>query len=245
MIVDARTQKPIADASILISDLKTGTFSSTDGIYTLLNLPEGNHLLEVSHIGYATIIVNIFIKGNTIYNVSLTESIVENNEVIITGVSNATHLKKVPFQVDVLKKNNLLQNAFSNIIEAITKVPGVSSVSTGPAISKPIIRGLGYNRLVIINNGVRQEGQQWGDEHGIEIDEYSAGKIEVMKGMKEPKFQVIVIILLSLILITVVITTAGKKEKTEAGTKYSFMGKKVFESKQKWENKKEHVHSRQ
>lgn len=54
--------------------------------------------------------------------------------------------------------------------------------SSGQAVSKPIIRGLGYNRVVIVNDGVRQEGQQWGDEHGVEIDELSVSKVEVLKG---------------------------------------------------------------
>jgi iron complex outermembrane recepter protein len=58
----------------------------------------------------------------------------------------------------------------------------VSALSTGPAISKPFIRGLGYNRVITMNDGVRQEGQQWGDEHGIEIDDYSIQRVEVLKG---------------------------------------------------------------
>lgn len=57
----------------------------------------------------------------------------------------------------------------------------MSQITTGPAISKPIIRGLGYNRVVVMNDGIRQEGQQWGDEHGIEIDEYNVSRIEVLK----------------------------------------------------------------
>ena len=55
-------------------------------------------------------------------------------------------------------------------------------MATGPAISKPVIRGLGYNRVLTINDGVRQEGQQWGDEHGIEVDDASVNKIELLKG---------------------------------------------------------------
>src|SRR5690606_31898411 len=70
----------------------------------------------------------------------------------------------------------------TNLIDALSTTPGVSQIATGPAISKPTIRGLGYNRLVVINDGIRQEGQQWGDEHGIEIDEYSVNKVEVLKG---------------------------------------------------------------
>jgi iron complex outermembrane receptor protein len=108
--------------------------------------------------------------------------VVENNAVVVTGVSGATQLKKVPFQVVVLRKQDLMQSSSTNIIEALAKRPGVSSISTGPAISKPVIRGLGYNRVLTINDGVRQEGQQWGDEHGIEIDESSVNKVEIFKG---------------------------------------------------------------
>ena len=81
-----------------------------------------------------------------------------------------------------MRKEDLLQSATTNIIEALAKQPGVSALSTGPAIAKPVIRGLGYNRVLTINDGVRQEGQQWGDEHGIEIDESSVSKVEVLKG---------------------------------------------------------------
>src|SRR6185436_14372413 len=68
------------------------------------------------------------------------------------------------------------------IIEALTKKPGVSSITTGPGISKPVIRGVGSNRIITMNDGVKQEGQQWGDEHGIEIDESSVNKVEIVKG---------------------------------------------------------------
>ena len=84
--------------------------------------------------------------------------------------------------VTSLKRSALLQTPSTNIIDALGKIPGVSQLSTGPAISKPIIRGLGYNRVVTINEGARQEGQQWGDEHGIEIDELSIARAEVLKG---------------------------------------------------------------
>ena len=57
----------------------------------------------------------------------------------------------------------------------------MSQISTGPAISKPLFVVLGYNRVVVMNDGIRQEGQQWGDEHGIEIDEYNVSRTEVLK----------------------------------------------------------------
>src|SRR5204862_1286720 len=62
------------------------------------------------------------------------------------------------------------------------KTPCESQVSTVPSISKPFIRDLGYNRVVVVNDGIKQEGQQWGDEHGVEIDELNVSKVEILKG---------------------------------------------------------------
>lgn len=182
VVTDAKTGQPIQGASVYVADIKSGSSTNAKGEYSISNISEGTHLVEISHIGYTTIAENMDIVAGTKRDFALTESIVENNAVIVTGVTKATQLKKVPFQVSVLRKEDLLQSASPNIIESITRKPGVSSISTGPAISKPLIRGLGYNRVLTVNDGVRQEGQQWGDEHGIEIDEASVNKIEVMKG---------------------------------------------------------------
>jgi iron complex outermembrane recepter protein len=181
-VTDAKTGKQISGVSVYITDIKSGSSSDNEGNFILKNIPEGNHLVEVSHIGYTTIAENINITGDTKKDFILTESVVENNAVIVTGVTGATQLKKVPFAVSVLRKQDFFQNTSSNIIESLTKIGGVSTLATGPAISKPVIRGLSYNRVLTVNDGVRQEGQQWGDEHGIEIDEASVNKIELLKG---------------------------------------------------------------
>jgi len=73
-------------------------------------------------------------------------------------------------------------SASGNVIDEIANLPGVSAVTTGPNISKPFIHGLGYNRVVTLEDGIRQEGQQWGDEHGIEVDQNSIDRVEVIKG---------------------------------------------------------------
>ncbi|MBE9599098.1 TonB-dependent receptor [Pedobacter sp. MC2016-24] len=105
------------------------------------------------------------------------------NEVVVTGVSRSTVLRKSPVPIAVLSRASMDQQVNSNLIDAIVKgVPGVSAVTTGPNISKPFIRGLGYNRVLTLYDGLRQEGQQWGDEHGIEIDQYGIGRVEVVKG---------------------------------------------------------------
>jgi iron complex outermembrane receptor protein len=182
VITDAKSGNPLHRATVYISDLKVGAATNNNGEFYLRNIPEGRHLVEISFIGFTSITQYVNINGNTKQDFSLNESIVENNEVIITGVSSATQSKKVSTPITVVKKEELFTNASVNIVEALTKKPGVSSITSGPGVSKPVIRGLGYNRVITMNDGIKQEGQQWGDEHGIEIDELSVSRVEILKG---------------------------------------------------------------
>ena len=104
------------------------------------------------------------------------------NEVTVTGVTGDTKLKNATTPVSIVTPQELKATASTNIIDAIAQQPGVSQLTTGSSISKPIIRGLGYNRVVVMSEGVRQEGQQWGDEHGVEVDGSSVHSVEILKG---------------------------------------------------------------
>ena len=104
------------------------------------------------------------------------------NELTVTGVTGDTKLKHATAPVSIVTPQMLRATASTNIIDAIAHQPGVSQLTTGGSISKPIIRGLGYNRVVVMSEGVRQEGQQWGDEHGVEVDGNSVGSVEILKG---------------------------------------------------------------
>lgn len=104
------------------------------------------------------------------------------NEVTVTGVTGSTKLKHSTAPVSIISPKELQSTSSSNIIDAISHQPGISQLSTGASISKPIIRGLGYNRVVVMSEGVRQEGQQWGDEHGVEVDGNNVGSVEIIKG---------------------------------------------------------------
>ena len=181
-IFDEKTGEVLPGASIYFADDKIGTVADGNGHYSIRNIPAGHHVIEITHAGYATLVEHIELNRNTEKDFKLSTIVVENQGVIITGVSGATSIRKSPVPVSSIRKTALLQSASTNIIDALSHVPGVAQLSTGPAISKPFIRGLGYNRVVVVNEGVRQEGQQWGDEHGVEIDELSVGRVEVLKG---------------------------------------------------------------
>ena len=94
IVTDAATGKPLSGVSIYIADTRTGTTTGNNGVYFIDNIPEGNHLVEFSHIGFNTMAVQIIIKGETKKDISLAESVVENNAVVVTGVSRASQLKK-------------------------------------------------------------------------------------------------------------------------------------------------------
>jgi iron complex outermembrane receptor protein len=182
-VTDKADGKPMPGVSIYVPDLKLGTVTDVNGKYTLTRLPKGVYLVQMSFIGYATANERVDFSKTTTLDMQLHVSSIETGEVVITGVSRATELKRDPVPMVAVGKNYIdQQSASTNIIDVIANLPGISAVTTGPNVSKPFIHGLGYNRVVTAEDGIRQEGQQWGDEHGIEVDQNSIDRIEVIKG---------------------------------------------------------------
>jgi iron complex outermembrane receptor protein len=182
VITDHQTGETLPGASVYFPDLKTGTVSQTDGTYSISQLPSAKVLVQVSSTGYQLLAISIDLKMTNKMNFSLEPAVTEISEVVVTGQSGGTEKNRAPAPLAIISTAHLLENSSSNIIDALASQPGISQVTTGAGISKPVIRGLGYNRVVVVNDGIRQEGQQWGDEHGIEIDEFSINKVEILKG---------------------------------------------------------------
>ncbi len=181
-VKDAKTQKPLAGATVYLPDLKTGAVSDAHGTYYIKNIPAGNYLVEVSLIGYAVNTDIIEVKGALKKDYALTISAYQLPQVIVTGVSAATDRQKTPLSVSILQNKDLLESSSTNVIDAVAKLPGVSAITGGQSISKPVIRGLGYNRVLTVNDGVQQVDQAWFDEFGIEADPDAVNKYEVLKG---------------------------------------------------------------
>ena len=181
-ITDNITGDPIPGATVYIPELKTGTITDKNGVYKIENLPEVKVVIQVSFLGYKSVVEELDLATTRSRNFVLEQAVTEINEVVITGSSRATEITRTPIPIITVNSRELQQNLNTNIIDAIAKLPGVSAVTTGPNVSKPFIHGLGFNRVLTLFDGVRQEGQQWGDEHGIEIDENAVDRIEIVKG---------------------------------------------------------------
>lgn len=180
--ISTKNGEPIIGATIFLPELKAGTATDINGNYSIEHLPKRSMLCQINSAGYKMIAENIDLKTTTNKDFVLEESVIEINEVVVTGQAGASQAIKMPTPISVVTLSDLQQHGSTNIIDAIASQPGISQVTTGSGISKPVIRGLGYNRVIVMKDGIRQEGQQWGDEHGIEIDEFDVNRVEILKG---------------------------------------------------------------
>jgi len=182
-VTDKADGTTMPGVTVSIPDLRIGTSTNSKGQYTLNHVSKGVYLVTFTFVGYTTYTEKVDFSKTGDLNVQLKASTIETSEVVITGVSRATEIKRDPVPMAAVNKTYIDQHSASgNVIDEIANLPGVSAVTTGPNISKPFIHGLGYNRVVTLEDGIRQEGQQWGDEHGIEVDQNSIDRVEVIKG---------------------------------------------------------------
>lgn len=177
---------PIPFATVAIKERGFIVVTDQDGNFIINDVPIGNYVVEVSSMGYKTHNESVKIQnGNEGIDlrILMEEDLQMLEEVVVTGVSRATLIRENPIPVTALSYEELNHNPQTNIVDVLTQTSaGLTVLKTGPNISKPFIRGLGYNRVLTLYDGIRQEGHQWGDEHGLEIDDYNIGCAEVIKG---------------------------------------------------------------
>lgn len=181
-IIDQETGISLPGVSVYFPDLRVGTQTDIAGRYQISNLPKIELLVNVSFMGYKQITQSIDLSTVSTKDYEMSEAITELSEIVVTGLSKSAQMNRTSSPITVITPIQLKQTSAANIIDAIASQPGISQVTTGAGISKPVIRGLGYNRVLVVNDGIRQEGQQWGDEHGIEVDEYGVSRVEILKG---------------------------------------------------------------
>ncbi|WP_298221414.1 TonB-dependent receptor [Flavobacterium sp.] len=180
-ITDAKSQ-PIKGVTITAPELHKGTTTDDNGTYTLNNLPNGTLKLTFSYIGFATQNKSIsLVQKETVLNVSLEEKAFQMDEVIVSTAFNKLQSQNV-MKVEHASMRSLQQKGTSTLIEGLATIPGVSQVSTGTSIGKPVIRGLSGNRVLVYSQGVRVENQQFGDEHGLGLNDAGVESVEVIKG---------------------------------------------------------------
>lgn len=190
-IKDAKT------ASVYIGSLSKKTGSDSTGHFTINDIPKGSYLLEISSEGYQTVLVNVTLpciqatatpyttlspatNGATL-SVQFIGSNYIINEVLVSG-SRPTFQQKSTQPTEVVLITDMMQRGQLTVMEALATKPGISLITTGPGIVRPVIRGLSGNRIATVINGVKLENQQWDLEHTLGLNQYGIDRVEVIKG---------------------------------------------------------------
>lgn len=176
---EAGTEQPLSYASIFVREANKGAQSDEKGFFSIPNLCANTaYTVEVRHLEceHFTQIVRVADKVEVCFHLhhdnTLPEVLVHEKAV----APPPTHVVSSVGQADLLATQGI------NLGETLKKLPGVTVLSTGATIAKPVIQGLHSNRIALVNNGVALESQQWGSEHAPEIDPFTAGRISVIKG---------------------------------------------------------------
>ena len=182
VVIDTFSKEYLPSATIYFNNIVLT--ANAKGLFSI-SLPATTTDLNliVSYTGYKsdTTIIHSYQDNYIIELVALDNKL--NDVVVTTGVSKATSIKENPVPIVVISARTIDRATEDNIIDALAQAaPGFNSVKTGPGVSKPFIHGLGYNRVLTLYDGVRQESQQWGDEHGIVVDDYNIERAEIIKG---------------------------------------------------------------
>ena len=169
--------------TVYLPQLEKGTAADFDGNYSIINIPNGTYTVIYSYLGYATISKKINFSNNqeVTENIHLTESAVEMEEVIVSTLFHKLQSENV-MKVERISTETLSASGAVTLADGIKNIAGVEIISTGIGIGKPVIRGLSSNRVLTYTQGVRLENQQFGDEHGLGINEAGIESVEVIKG---------------------------------------------------------------
>jgi iron complex outermembrane receptor protein len=184
--------EPLELVQVVVERLDRGTVTDSNGRWLLDKLPLEPVRIEFRFVGFRPEfrVVDV-VSGETEVNVVMQETRVDLAETVITAEGQAdAMLKRSTRSVSILAPEDLDRTRGQTIGAMLAELPGVSVLSTGPSIAKPVIRGLHSQRLVVVNAGVQQEGQQWGGEHAPEIDPFSAGRVEVIRGAASVEYGV-------------------------------------------------------
>lgn len=181
-VTDSLTGEALPGVNVSLPEIDKGTLSGADGAWELRNLPKGTFRIQFRMEEYKTVVRTVTLSGaDQTLNFALSPMVVESHGIIISGAF-PTEQDNNPVEVIQFDKEDMLKTGEPTLMGSLATKPGISQVSTGVGIGKPVIRGLSSNRVLVYTQGVRLENQQWGDEHGLGVSDIGISKVEVIKG---------------------------------------------------------------
>jgi len=184
-ITDGETGLPLPSVVVSIQKSQTAVMTDKNGIFELPTLCHGDYSVSYTLLGYKSLKAFYHVDKNVDEQIILHTDTCHLESITIQG-KTFTDLETI--SVKELSGKEMEETRGLSLGESLKKIPGVTSLQTGPSISKPIIHGLSGQRVLILNSGLRQEGQQWGSEHAPEIDPFMANRISIVKGAASVRY---------------------------------------------------------
>ena len=182
IVSDSQTSEKLESVNIYLPELQRGTVSDNNGFYSIENLPKGSFSIQFSYVGYKSKVVLEYLNESEVQlNISLEPSKLEIGEVVVLG-NNINELEKVPYKVEKVSTDDMKRDGVITLNRALTLLPGISELSNGFSISKPVIRGLFGYRVAAIVSGLRFDNQEWQNEHGFGVNDVGIGSVEIIEG---------------------------------------------------------------
>ena len=182
VVLDTTTNTILEHATVYIVEMNRGEATDNRGRFSF-NLPEGNYTVMCRLLGYTDQSFSLVLTKDVNKIFRLVPAEIELSEVRVIGQSDRSGLTGSSQSVIVMTPQDVDRHRGQTIGKALESITGVTVLSTGPSIAKPVLRGLHSQRIRVLNAGVPQEGQQWGGEHAPEIDPFAPAQIEVLKGV--------------------------------------------------------------
>lgn len=188
MVTDEKSES-LPTALILLNDGQYQALTTSNGLFNIGPLNDGKYHLHITYLGYQCIDSTVILKGQDLeFEFKMKKNFEQLSEVEITDHAHENRNKEEALTVEFANQEYLQQNRGGSLMQSLKRLPGLSTIEIGSGQSKPVIRGLSFNRVVVVENGIKHEGQQWGLEHGLEIDQYAVSHLEIIKGPASLKF---------------------------------------------------------
>ena len=181
--VTTENHQPLSGVTVSVPGSNKIVVTDQNGQFSIANFNSGQTTLRFVRLGYTTIEKTFNIHAADVkINVILVAEVKELKEVTIEDDHIAQRKKTESLNIQTVGAAFIQRHLGGSLMKTLERLPGIKTIGIGSGQSKPLIRGLGFNRVVVVDKGVKHEGQQWGSDHGLEIDQFAADEVELIKG---------------------------------------------------------------
>ncbi|CAM4158159.1 TonB-dependent receptor [Zobellia nedashkovskayae] len=175
---------PIIGATVKTSPNTKYTTTDSEGYFQIHIQPNDSILfLNIKHLAHAPVQITLSeLKTSSSMTITMPDAVTNLDEVTVVQSRILQRAVNQSQSIVVIDQDFISKNNTGTFAGALASIPGINTMNVGVAIAKPIIRGMGFNRILVNNRGIKQEGQQWGADHGLEIDPFDIENVEIIKG---------------------------------------------------------------